>query len=55
MIYEHRAGGALTLHSVRNLGHEMEFEQWPGGKQGKKVHHPTVKQIIDDLKKAKPK
>lgn len=43
MVYEHRAGGKLELVTVRNMEHELRYEQWP--KNGPRATIPSVEDM----------
>ena len=55
MVYEHRAGGQLKLSAVRNMEHELKFQEWPAppkkSKGGSHAQAPSVKQIVEELKR----
>ena len=48
LVYEHRAGGPIKLALVRNMIYATQYEQWPGGKEGDKLHIPPVKELKRD-------
>lgn len=43
LVYEHRAGGKLELVTVRNMGFEAQFEQFP--KEGPRAPTPPVEEM----------
>lgn len=54
LVYEHRAGGKLTLTAVRNYEYEIEFEQWPGLK-ARTGSEPPVGEMKDETEELRDK
>ena len=54
LVYEHRAGGKLTLTAVRNYEYEVEFEQWPGGK-ARTAPEPPVGEMKEETEALRDK